>query len=133
MNARGSLEVASGEPPAPATASRPDYLRRGGLRVRVALGLVLVMLGGGGVALSGAFDQGGTVRLVGHDAPVVPSSAYNPADIRAYNSPTLVQNPVRPANLAVSSRIDTPFYSCALDVTFDGGAAWSQTPIPIVC
>jgi hypothetical protein len=97
--------------------------------VRVALGLLLVVLGGAGVALSGAFDQSPTVRLVGHDAPVLPSSAFNPTDIRAYNSPTLVQNPVHPANLAVSSRIDTPFYSCALDVTFDGGASWSQTPI----
>jgi hypothetical protein len=96
----------------------------------VALGLSLLVVGGGGVALSGAFDQSSTVRVAGHDAPVLPSSADNPGDIRAYNSPTLVQNPVRPANLAVSSRIDTPFYSCALDVTYDGGASWSQTPIP---
>ena len=130
MNARGSLEVASGEPRAPATVHSAGRLARGGPWVLGAIGLVLVMLGGGGVALSGAFDKAPAVRLVGHDAPVVPSSAYDPSDIRAYNSPTLVQNPVNPANLAVSSRIDTPFYSCALDVTFDGGSSWSQTPIP---
>jgi hypothetical protein len=112
------------------TSTRRDRVPRIDRRLLVAFGLSLLVVGGAGVALSGAFDRSPTVRLAGHDAPVLPSSAENPGDIRAYNSPTLVQNPVRPANLAVSSRIDTPFYSCALDVTDNGGASWSQTPIP---
>jgi hypothetical protein len=52
------------------------------------------------------------------------------ADISAHNSPTQVRNPVTPANLAVSSRIDTPFFSCGLHVSKDAGQTWSQTPIP---
>ena len=57
-------------------------------------------------------------------------SARDADDISAHNSPTLVRNPARPANLAVSSRIDTPFFSCALHVSLDGGATWTQTAIP---
>ena len=130
MNARGSPEAPSGETPAAATSGRGDRMSRIDPRFLVVLGLSLLVAGGGGVALSAAVDQSPTVRAAGHDAPVLPSSADNSGDIRAYNSPTLAQNPVHPANLAVSSRIDTPFYSCALDVTDDGGASWSQTPIP---
>jgi hypothetical protein len=74
-------------------------------------------------------DRRPAERTFGRDAPVN-VGARNPNDISAHNSPTLVRNPVRPANLAVSSRIDTPFYSCGLHVSFDGGSTWSQTPVP---
>ena len=57
--------------------------------------------------------------------------ARTTGDISAHNSPTLVRNPVRPDNLAVSSRIDTPVFGCALHVSLDGGARWTQTEIPI--
>jgi len=80
-------------------------------------------------ALSGAFDRAPSVRVVGSDAPVN-VGAGDADDISAHNSPALVRNPVAPDNLAVSSRIDTPFFSCAVHVTSDGGASWSQTPIP---
>lgn len=129
MKGRGSLEVAPGEPPATEAPSPHGQWRRGPILWGL-LGLSSLLLGLVGFGLSSAFDQSPTVRLVGHDAPVNPSSARNPVDIRAYNSPTLAQNPVRSTNLAVSSRIDTPFFSCALDVTFDGGATWSQTAVP---
>ncbi len=35
-----------------------------------------------------------------------------------------------PDTLAASTRIDTPFFSCALHVSSDGGRRWTQTPIP---
>lgn len=81
------------------------------------------------VGLSGSFDRAASARVLGSDAPVN-TGAGSPADISAHNSPTVVRNPVRPENLAVSSRIDTPFFSCALHVSSDGGASWSQTAIP---
>ena len=89
----------------------------------------MVLAGVGAVLLVGAFDRGATVRLVGRNAPVNPG-ATDPADISAHNSPTIVRDPLRPTNLAVSSRIDTPFFSCSLDVSHNGGASWTQTPIP---
>jgi hypothetical protein len=91
------------------------------------LSLVLAALGA--VLLAGAFDRTPRITLVGHDAPVN-EGATDPADISAHNSPTIVRDPVRPANLVVSSRIDTPFFSCSLNISHDGGATWSQTPIP---
>ena len=95
-----------------------------------ALGASLVLSGAGAVILAGSFDRAPTA------APVVgPDSAVNvgadkPGDISAHNSPTLVRNPQRPDNLAVSSRIDTPFFSCALHFSLDGGKSWSLTGVP---
>jgi hypothetical protein len=93
------------------------------------LALWLIVGGVGAVILAGSFDEDPTVRLVGRDAPVN-TSARSPDDLSAHNSPTLVRNPVRPANLAVSSRIDTPNFSCGLHVSADAGATWTQTAIP---
>ncbi len=79
--------------------------------------------------LPGAFERAPSALVLGSDAPVNPG-AGDPAAIDAHNSPALVRNPVQPDNLAVTSRIDTPFFSCSLHVSSDGGATWSQTPIP---
>ncbi|MDQ6777932.1 MAG: glycoside hydrolase [Actinomycetota bacterium] len=92
-------------------------------------GASLVIAALGAMLLAGAAGRLPTVSLVGHDAPVNPG-ATDPADISAHNSPTIVTDPVRPSNLAVSSRIDTPFFSCSLDVSHNGGATWTQTPVP---
>jgi len=89
----------------------------------------MVLAGAAAVLLSGAFDDPPRVSLVGRDAPVN-VGATSPREIDANNSPTVVRNPVHPGNLAVSNRIDTPFFSCALHVTSDGGANWRRTPIP---
>ena len=92
-------------------------------------GLLLVLLGAGAVIASTSDEGEPTLRVVGDDAPVNLSAGVD-ENIDAHNSPTVVRNPTRPENLAVSSRIDTPFFSCALHVSFDAGARWSQTPIP---
>jgi hypothetical protein len=94
-----------------------------------ALGVSLVLLGVGALVVSEALDASPTVQLVGRDAPVN-LSATSSEDISAHNSPTLVRNPAHQANLAVTSRIDTPFFSCAVHVSFDSGTSWTQTPIP---
>ncbi len=125
----GSPEDTSGEPPE-AQATSPDRTTRRGSLPFGLLGLLLVLLGAGGLIASGSNDAPRpTVRVDGRDAPVN-VSARAPGNIDAHNSPTLVRNPRRPGNLAVSSRIDTPFFSCALHVSFDAGARWSLTAIP---
>ena len=93
------------------------------------LGAWLVLLGAVALVVSDSFDERPTVRVAGPDAPVNRSARIS-GDISAHNSPTLVRNPARPANLAVTSRIDTPFFSCALHVSFDAGRTWTQWAIP---
>jgi hypothetical protein len=122
-------ETSASSSPPTTTATSPGRQRRRGSSLTVVLGVSLVLVGLGTLLVSGSFDEQPTVQLVGHDQPVN-ASARQAGDISAHNSPTLVRNPARPANLAVSSRIDTPFFSCALHVSFDGGATWTQTSIP---
>lgn len=119
---------ASTSPPTPESTS-PDRQRRRGSLVSVILGASLLLIGIGAIVVSGSYDEEPTVRLAGQDRPVN-ESALRPDDVSAHNSPTLVRNPTRAANLAVSSRIDTPVFACALHVSEDAGATWKQTAIP---
>ena len=125
----GSPERSSGEPPDTGTDTGPDRPRRRGSLFSALLGLWLVLAGVGAVIFAGTYGEEPEVSLVGRDAPVN-VSARSADDLSAHNSPTIARNPVRPANLAVSSRIDTPFFSCGLHVSADAGASWSQTAIP---
>ena len=93
------------------------------------LGLWLVLGGAAALIAAGSFDERPEVTRSGRDAPVN-ESARSAEDISAHNSPSLVRNPRRPENLAVATRIDTPFFSCALHVSTDSGATWRQTAIP---
>lgn len=52
-------------------------------------------------------------------------------NINANNSPTLVQNPRRPANLVVANRVDTPAYACGLQFSENRGSKWSSVEVPI--
>ncbi len=103
--------------------------RRRGLQVWAFLGASLVLVGAGAVLLSRSYDRSREARVAGADAPVN-SGATESDDISAQNSPTVARSPVRPAQLATSSRIDTPFFSCRLHVSSDGGKRWNLTPIP---
>jgi len=94
----------------------------------VALGLALVVLGVGGVAFGWPLEEGGS-RVVGASAPIG-EGANDLRDITAHNSPTVVANPVDGANLVVVNRVDTPSFSCAMNVSSDGGAHWAETPVP---
>lgn len=97
---------------------------------RSILVAALVCLGLGGLLVSFAFRGTPSAGRAGIDTPVDPG-ARDPGDISANNSPTIVQNPVRPENLAVSDRIDTPAFSCALQVSMDGGSRWTRVAVPI--
>ena len=122
-------EAGSAQPPSSSEVTSPDRQRRRGSWLWALVGAALVLMGVGAVVIAGSFDDPPTLRSVGRDSPVN-VSARSLRDISAHNSPTLVRNPRRPANLAVSSRIDTPFFACALHFSVDGGASWAQTAIP---
>lgn len=80
------------------------------------------MLAAGGTAAGGASRVG----VVGP----VNAGAGDPTDLGANNSPSLVRNPRRPANLVVVNRVDSPRFSCAAHVSFDGGGRWEPARLP---
>ena len=122
--------MTSGDPIMPSNEERPGtrHAARSRFTRPAVVGLVLAALGLGGVAVGWSSETGGT-RVTGPSAPIG-KSATDPRDITAHNSPTLVASPVNAANLVVVNRIDTPSFSCALHVSFDGGIAWTETPVP---
>ena len=95
----------------------------------LVIGLALVLAGAGALIISTAFDEPREAAALGPNLPVN-DGASNALDLRANNSPALVQSPVERGNVVVANRIDSPEYSCALNVSFDGGGRWAQTPIP---
>jgi hypothetical protein len=123
-----SRDSAAHSEPSEAPASRRTRGRLVG--VPPLVGVALVVMGAGLAFVASGFERGASARVAGTNAPVN-AGARAAADISAHNSPTLVANPRSPANLAVADKIDSPRYSCALNVSFDGGVHWQQTPIPL--
>ena len=82
------------------------------------------------LAVAAMFHGRPALEASGGSVPV-DASARNPGDIDANNSPALVQNPRRSAELAVVNRVDTPRYRCALHVSADHGARWTPVAIPV--
>jgi hypothetical protein len=99
------------------------------LSLRSLVGIALMLAGAGAVLISASSERVQYRERLGGNLPV-DAGATNRADFTAHNSPTVVRNPRRPDNLAVSNRIDAPRFSCALHVSHDRGATWSQTGIP---
>ena len=95
----------------------------------LVIALALVAAGAGAIIVSTAFDTPREARSLGPNL-AINEGASNPRDLSAHNSPTIVRNPVEEGNLVAVNRIDSPAYSCALHVSFDGGGRWNQTPIP---
>ncbi len=95
----------------------------------VVAGVALAAIGGTAVRFS-AGASAGTARVVGGNRPVN-AGATDPVDLTAHNSPALRANPTDPRNLAVANRIDGQASSCALHVSFDGGASWTATPLAL--
>lgn len=84
---------------------------------------------GVGALIVGLSLSAGSTSVVDGNQPVN-VGATNPRDFTANNSPTVARNPVRPANLAVANRVDSPRFSCSLHVSFDAGKSWTPTEIP---
>lgn len=93
-------------------------------------GAVLALVGVGAVLISTRLHDQPAVRGVSADVPV-DAGARSPGEIDANNSPSLARDPLRPAELAEANRIDTPRYSCALNVSRDDGQTWSSVAVPI--
>jgi hypothetical protein len=91
--------------------------------------VALVIAGIGALIVSSSYDTPRKAAVLGGNL-AINDGAANPADLNANNSPTLVRNPVEEENLVTVNRIDSPAYSCSLNVSFDGGGRWAQTPIP---
>lgn len=108
---------------------RPATDSGGGATLWILIGLAVALLGAGAVVVSTAFDKPREAKTVGRNLPVN-EGASNALDLSAHNSPGLVRNPANAANLVVADRVDSPRYSCALHVSFDGGGHWNQTAIP---
>jgi hypothetical protein len=96
----------------------------------VLAGVALLLLALGAILISTAFNGRHEVRRVGGDLPVN-IGALNPLDLSSNNTPNVASDPVNPSNLVIANKIDSPTYSCALNVSFDGGGHWSQTQIPV--
>ncbi|MBW3653346.1 MAG: exo-alpha-sialidase [Actinobacteria bacterium] len=97
---------------------------------RARIGAALLLVGVALIVASLLAAGGSRMRLAGGDAPVNVGAA-NLGDISAHNSPTVARNPRNPDNLVVTSRIDSPDFSCAVHVSRDGGERWTRTRVPI--
>ena len=118
------------EPEAGASRGPRRLLGGGGQTLPLlAVALALVAAGVGAIVISTSYDTPREARLLGPTL-AIDDGASNPRDLSANNSPTLVRNPVEQGNLVVVNRIDSPSYSCSMNVSFDGGGRWTKTPIP---
>ncbi|MFN2568591.1 MAG: sialidase family protein [Candidatus Dormibacteria bacterium] len=104
--------------------------RRGRLGRAIWGVLGLLLLAAGLAAAAVSYRQADPKpSLLGGNLPVNPT-ALNRNDLTSNNTPTVVANPRNPANLASVNRIDAPDFSCALNVSMDGGASWAPTRFP---
>ena len=127
----GGKVEGSEQPTQVSPSAQPSSDGQGAGRIFWALvSLALVLLGAGAIIVSNSYDEPEKIELLGR-ALAVNEGARNALDLSAHNSPELLRNPVDDGNLVVVNRIDEPRYSCALNVSFDGGGRWNQTPIPV--
>ena len=92
--------------------------------------VTLMVAGAATVLAAQVVSTRASARVEGTDRPIN-VGAGDLGDIAAHNSPTLVRNPRDAQNLVATSRIDSPDFSCAVHVAFDGGRRWMRTPVPI--
>jgi hypothetical protein len=90
--------------------------------------LLVVGLVSAAVAMTGALINATADRSVRITSNIL---VNQPAPTDAQNSPSIARNPRRPSNLVVSYRVDRPRYSALLQTTFDEGATWRSTPLPL--
>ena len=125
-------KLATPEPevaPPPVTPRRRDRFASSGMLPALVIAVALVAAGIGAVVIASSFDTPHEARALGANL-AINDGAANALDLSANNSPALVRNPVDESNLVAANRIDSPSYSCALRVSFDGGGRWAQTAIP---
>lgn len=93
----------------------------------VAPALIAVFVGGGFLALS----LHGAVSAPPHVGPQIPVTAMDRDLGAANNSPNLVADPNDDQFVVLANRLDAPDFSCALQLSFDGGKGWlPANPVP---
>ena len=104
--------------------------RRRPTRARLLEAALLALVGAVAVVASTTFHGRRTLTATQPDI-AVNAGARDPGDIKANNSPTLAQNPLRPEQLAIVNRVDTPAYTCGVQISDDRGARWKALDAPI--
>lgn len=126
-------KLATPEPTTDSAAAGPKRDRSGPSKVGVLPALVIavafIAAGVGAIVVSSAYDTPHKASALGANL-AINDGASNALDLSANNSPALVRNPVDENNLVTAGRVDSPNYSCSLNVSFDGGGRWAQTAIP---
>ena len=115
MSVEGSVVVAED---APAQLARRPFLRT----PAVLAGVVAVMAGAG-VLLSSLQARPGvaSVRPAGELAVTAMDQRLAPSN----NSPVIVEDPTNDRFVAMANRLDAPDFSCALQLSGDGGRTWA--------
>jgi len=127
-------KLATADPTTDSVPEAPKKRERGrgaaaGMLPALVIAVALVVAGVGAIVVSTSFDTPHKARALGANL-AIDDGAANPLDLSANNSPALVRNPVDASNVVTANRIDSPDYSCSLNVSFDGGGRWAQTAIP---
>ena len=91
-------------------------------RLRLLLPLVLPLLIVG--AAAAGHNRDSDAREPPRVASSSPATAMNLTDGPAYNSPRLETDPTDSRFVAMADRKDSPDFSCALQLSGDGGATW---------
>ncbi len=95
-------------------------------RAARALSVVAVLVGTL-IPMAGASNAAAKPQV----EPEVPATAMNIGLGPANNSPLLVADPRQSRFVVLANRLDAPDFSCALQVSDDGGRAWiSANPVP---
>ena len=129
MSPRGATETQAQREESPDRPPVAARRRTPGTGVWLIVGVALILVGIGALITSTSFDTPHRARTLPPNQPVN-DGASNALDLSANNSPSIAQSPANHASVAVANRIDLPFYSCALHISFDGGGHWTQSPIP---
>jgi hypothetical protein len=92
--------------------------------------IALVLVGLSAVVLTQAMTTAAQPERIGGNVPVN-DGAGDRMDVSAHNSPVIARNPTDAGNVVIANRVDNPDFSCALHVSFDQAASFSQTSLPV--
>lgn len=112
-------------------ASSPALTRHASRRPtrRVLIGAMSILAGA--VVLGASVTSGEDRPDSPRPSPEVPLTAMDKTVGPANNSPTLVADPDDPEFVVMANRLDAPDFSCALQVSGDGGRSWAPVnPVP---
>lgn len=97
----------------------------------VAAAVVLALAGASALVAGSLAEPRFAEKSSPRVLPEVPVTAMDLAVGRAHNSPSLAADPTEARFVVLANRLDGPDFSCALQVSGDGGRSWvSIDPVP---